>query len=227
MPVNNPEELLNKLELQEENITIYRVEVGATAEDITEITRDKIILLFVLNRANIVEAGKKTTNAIKDHVFNGDEDIPVVPYPTLPNDAPPEPLVGGCLGRFKARNKRFKAAKGYTREIGLALGIEETQDRIPPEAVTPTLSATASLTGYKIKVTVGNRGDASMWKIFVRRSGSEARHELASGTGKTAELTVAPTTPGQPEKLELTVRLYKNNQPYGQESDSVYLTITP
>lgn len=225
--ISNPEELLEKLELQEENITIYRVEIGASADDIAEITRDKIILLFVLNRANIVEAGKKTTNAIKDHVFNGDENIPVVPYPVLPNDAPPETLLGGCLGRFKTRNKRFKAAKGYTKEIGLALGIEETADRISPESVIPTLVAKAARSGYLLAVIVGNRGDSTMWKIFARRSGSESRQELASGTGKAAEFTVTPTTQGQAEKIELTVQLYKNNQPYGQPSDSVYVTVSP
>lgn len=227
MVIRTPEELLAKLELQEENVPRYRAEIGATAEDIAEITRDKTILQYVGNRANVVEAGKKATNGIKDHVFNGAENVAVVPYPVLPNDEPPVALVGGCLQRFRARNKRFKAAKGYTKEIGDAIGTEETSDRVPPASVIPTLTAEAARSGYGLGVIVGNRGDASMWKIFVRRSGSETRHELASGTGKTAELTVAPTTPGQPEKLELTVRLYKNNQPYGQESDSVYLTITP
>ncbi|MCD9188932.1 MAG: hypothetical protein LUM44_21120 [Pyrinomonadaceae bacterium] len=227
MIVRTPEELLAKLELQEENVPRYRVEIGATAEDIAEITRDKTILLYVDNRANVVEAGKKTTNGIKDHVFNGAENVAVVPYPVLPNDEPPVELVGGCLQRFRARNKRFKAAKGYTKEIGAAIGTEETADRVPPEAVIPTLIATAARSGYLVAVIVDNRGDSAMWKIFARRSGSEARQEIASGTGKTAEFNITPTTAGQPEKIELTVRLYKNNQSYGQESDSVYLTITP
>ena len=108
-----------------------------------------------------------------------------------------------------------------------AIGTEETSDRVPPESVIPTLIATAARSGYLVAVIVGNREDSTMWKIFARRSGSETRQELASGTGKAAEFTVTPTTAGQAEKLELTVRLYKNNKPYGQESDSVYLTIAP
>lgn len=227
MTVRIPEELLTTLVLQEENVPRYKVEIDATEEDIAEITRDKQILQYVLDRASIVKAGSKVTNGIKDHVFDGAENVAVVPYPVLPNDVPPVELVGGCLQRFRARNKRFKAAKGYTKEIGDAIGTEETADRVPPASVIPTLTAEAARSGYGIGVIVGNRGEASMWKIFVRRSGSEARQELASGTGKTAEFTVTPTTAGQAEKLELTVRLYKNNQPYGQESDSVYLTITP
>lgn len=227
MDITTPEALIQKLILQEENVPTYRAEIGATAEDIAEITRDKTILQYADNRANVVEAGKKTTNGIKDHIFNGDESVAVVPYPVLPNEEPPVELVGGCLQRFRARNKRFKAAKGYTKEIGDAIGTEETADRVTPEAVIPTLIATAGRSGYLVAVIVGNRGESAMWKVFARRSGSEARQEVASGTGKTAEFNITPTTAGQAEKVELTVRLYKNNQPYGQESDSVYITVSP
>ena len=64
MVIRTPEELLEKLTLQEENVPTFRVEIGATAEDIAEITRDKQILRYVLDRANIVEAGKKATNGM-------------------------------------------------------------------------------------------------------------------------------------------------------------------
>lgn len=227
MDINTPEELLGKLTLQEENVPTYRAEIGATDADIAEITRDRIILQFVVNRANIVKAGSKTTNAIKDHVFNGDENIPVADYPVLPREEPTEALVGGCLQRFRARNKRFKAAKGYTAEIGTAIGTEETSERPPADQIKPTLTAEASRSGYLLAAIVGNREDSSMWKIFARRRNSEAREEIGSGTGKTAEFTVNPTVQGQAEKIELTVQLYKNNKPYGQLSDSVYVTVAP
>lgn len=86
MVIRTPEELLGKLTLQEQNVPTCRIQIGATDADIAEITRDKIILQFVLNRANIVKAGSKITNAIKDHVFNGDENTPVADYPVLPRD---------------------------------------------------------------------------------------------------------------------------------------------
>lgn len=227
MDINTPEELLRKLTLQAENVPTYKVQIGATDDDIAEITRDHTILEYALERANIVKAGSKTTTAIKDHVFNGDEDIPVADYPVFPKDEPTVALVGGCLQRFRARNKRFKAARGYTKEIGAALGIEDTTERLPADQVKPTLAAEAAGSGYRVTVAVGNRGEATMWKVFTRRAGSEIRQEAASATGKSAEVQIVPTAAGQAEKIELTVRLYKNNQPYGQESDSVYLTIAP
>lgn len=227
MSVRSPEQLLAKLELQEENIATYQTEIGATNADIEEITRDKTILQFVIERANIVEAGKKTTNAIKDHVFNGDENEAVANFPVFPNGASPETLVGDCLGRFRERNRRFKAAKGYTKEIGIALGIEETSQSIAPESVKPTLEAKAGQTGYMAAVVVGNRAESTMWKIFGRRLNSETRQLIDSRTGKSADITITPTTPGQPEKLELTVQLYKNNEPYGQLSDAVSVTFNP
>jgi hypothetical protein len=227
MYVRTPEQLLEKLELQKENVPEYKGEIGATDDDIAEITRDKNILSEVISRANIVEAGKKTTNSIKDHVYDGDENIQVVDYPTLPNDAPSVPYVGGCLSRFKARNRRFKAAKGYTATIGVALGIEVSSDPVSPESVVPTLDAMAAKTGYVVAVVVGNRAESSMWKIFGRRMNSEKREELASGTGKSADITVSPTVAGQPEKIELTAQLYKNNEAYGQPSDAVSVTVSP
>lgn len=75
---------------------------------------------------------------------------------------PPEELVGGCLQRFRARNKRFKAAKGYTAEIGTAIGTEETSERPPADSIVPTLQAEASRAGYLFAVIVGNRGESSM-----------------------------------------------------------------
>jgi hypothetical protein len=227
MTVRTSEELLAKLELQEENVPKYKTEIGATGEEITEITRDKTILRYAVDRASVVEAGKKTTNAIKDHVFDGEENETVAAYPALPNDVPPETLVGGCLPRFRARNRRFKAAKGYTPTIGIAIGTEETRDSIAPASVKPTLEARAARSGYLAAVVVGNRAESTMWKILARRINSETRQEIASGTGKSADITIAPTTPGQPEKIDLTVQLYKNNEPYGQPSDAVSVTVSP
>lgn len=227
MVIRTPEQLLAKLEIQEENIGNYKTEVGASNDDVAEISRDKAILQFVVDRANVVEAGKKTTNAIKIHVFDGDENETVANYPVFPTAAPPEALVGGCLSRFKARNRRFKSAKGYTKEIGIALGIEETKENISPETVKPTLTASAAQTGYLAAVVVGNRGDSTMWKVFGRRLNSETREVLDSGTGKSADIIITPTTPGQPEKMQITVQLYRNNEPYGQLSDAVSVTFNP
>lgn len=94
-------------------------------------------------------------------------------------------------------------------------------------SVKPTLYATSAQSEYLVAVIVGNRGESSMWKIFGRRMNSEKREEIASGTGKSADITIEPTTAGQPEKIELTAVLYKNNEPYGQPSDAVSVTVSP
>lgn len=227
MDITTPEKLLEKLEIQAENVPRYKTEIGATEADIAEITRDKAILREVIDRWIVVEAGKKATNSIKNHVFNGDENVAVADYPVLPNDAPTIAYLGGCLQRFRARNRRFKAAKGYAETIGIAIGIEESSDSISPESVKATLDATAARTGYLVAVVVGNRAESAMWKIFGRRMNSEKLEEIASGTGKSADITIAPTIAGQPEKIELTAQLYKNNKPYGQPSDGVTVTVSP
>lgn len=227
MKVTTPEQLLEKLEIQGENVPRYKTDIGATDADIAEITRDKTILREVVERWLVVEAGKKATNSIKTHIFDGDENVAVVDYPVLPNDEPTIPYVGGCLQRFRARNRRFKTAKGYTTTIGIAIGIEESSDPVSPASVKATLDAIPAQTGYLVAVIVGNRAGSSMWKIFARRMNSEKREEIASGTGKSADITVTPTVAGQPEKIELTAQLYKSNEPYGQPSDGVTVTVSP
>lgn len=53
MYVRTPENLLEKLELQEENLPDYAAEIGATAGDIAEVTRDKTILRSGLKKRAI------------------------------------------------------------------------------------------------------------------------------------------------------------------------------
>ena len=45
--------------------------------------------------------------------------------------------------------------------------------------------------------------------------------------GKSADVSVTLTTPGQPEQVQVRVQLLKNNTNYGQLSDASYVTVNP
>ena len=130
-------------------------------------------------------------------------------------------------GLAQKRNKRFKAADGYTKEIGIALGIDGDAPSISPGSVKPTLEAFAAQNGYMFSVVVANRGEADMSEAQIRRAGSEAWTSAKAFTGKSADVTITPTTPGQPEKLDVRIRLKKKNEDYGQTSDAVSVTVNP
>jgi hypothetical protein len=45
--------------------------------------------------------------------------------------------------------------------------------------------------------------------------------------GKSCDVTLTPTTPGVPEKLQVVIQLKRNNENYGQPSDAVSVTVNP
>jgi hypothetical protein len=227
MRIDTIEKLIAMLTLQQANLPTYQAEVGATAQDITDINNELALLVYLTDYADIIEANKKTVNQIKQEVFNGEESEPISPFPVFPEGNPPKPLIADCLGRAQRRNRRFKAAPGYTKEIGIALGIEEDSQKIPPESVKPTIEVFTAQTGYTFSLVVGKRGDADSWDALVLKKGASGWAIGATRTGKSGDITITPTTPGEPEQLQVRVQLKKNNANYGQPSDIVYVTVNP
>ncbi len=227
MKFDTIEKLLAMLLLQKANLPTFQAQVGATNAEIQEVTEDVENLQYLIDLAALVEANKKTLNKIKQQVYNGDPDEDVSPFPVFPIIAAPFALVSGTLERTNRRDRRFKAAAGYTKEIGVALGIDGDTPPIPPESIKPTLEAFPAQSGYEAAIVVGNRGRSAMWKLLGRKMNAEKWSELTSGTGKSANVKIIPTVDGQPERIELKIQLYKANEIYGQQSNPTYATFNP
>ena len=136
-------------------------------------------------------------------------------------------MSAGLKEQFQKRNARYKLADDYTREIGIALGIVENTEHISPESVKPTFEAHPAQMGYEAALVIANRGKSTMSKALGQKTGSPKWIELASGTGKSINVQITPTTDGQPERLLVMIQLYKDNEPYGQPSDPQYVTFNP
>lgn len=227
MRIDTFEKLLAMHLLQKANLPIYQTQVGATTQDITDVTNAADNMQIVKDYVDLFDAAKKTGTKIKQTVFNGDMDEEITKFPTVTVPVFDTPLLAGYLERANKRNRRFKAADGYTKEIGIALGIDGDTYKPAPESIVPTLEVFPAQTNYHAAIVVGNRGDSTMWKMFGRRQNEEKWTELASGTGKSADIQIAPTNEGKPERIEMQIRLYKNNEPYGQPSNPVYATLNP
>jgi hypothetical protein len=227
MKFDTIERLLAMLLLQAANLETYKSQIGATGADIEEVAHDTANLQAIVDYSALVEANKKAINKIKQQLYNGDPDELISPFPVFAGFAPPFPLLAGALERANRRNRRFKAADDYTKEIGIALGIDGDPSSVASDSVKPTFEASAAATGFAATIIISNRGKSDMWKTYGRRMNSERWAELASGTGKSGNVTIAPTAEGQPERLEVKVQLYKSNEPYGQPSDPQYVTFNP
>lgn len=224
MQVDSYDKLLTMALLQKQNLNNYKVAVGATNDEVLAVGQAAENLQYLKDYLTTVEADKMTVTQIKRAVYDGDA---VSNFAGFPAFEPPHPLVAGLKEDFQKRNARFKLADGYTREIGIALGIVENPAHIAPGEVQPAFEAHPAQMGYEAAIVVANRGKSTMWKALAQKANAANWFDLGSATGKSANFTITPTTPGQPERLLVMIQLYRSNEPYGQPSDPQYVTFNP
>lgn len=228
MNINTIEKLLNSLELMATNLPTYQTEVGATADDLKEVSDDLANLTAIKNYAEVMEAAKEATNQIKSAVFNGKPTNPLGAVPTVaPFDVPFPPLKPGCLERFNKRVKRFKAAAGYTKEIGIALGIDEpASGGISPDLLVAALKVT-DLGNYQFEAVFRKQGMSAML-IQYRVKGTEKWLDIKTALQSPVTVDVPPpATEGAAVQIEIRARLLDGNTPVGQWSPIYPLTVNP
>lgn len=229
MRTDTAEKLLEALTVEKANINTYKAQLGLTNTDVEECEHDHANLSAALDNVDIADADKQSVTKVKNAVYNGDSNESLEPYPTFALTALPFPDVkAGALSRYNNRKGRAKLAAGYTAQIGTAMGYTDTPaEPVSPSEVKPTVQAFAAAFGFLFSIIVGNRAEATMWEVQIQRKGSDTWQTVASATGKSADITVTPTTPGQAEQILVRVILRKNNATYGQPSDPVYVTLNP
>ena len=227
MLINTLDKLIACLQLQKQNLSTYQTEVGATAGDIAAVLAQLQALVYIRDYADVVDADKKAVFQIKQAIYNGDPDDTIAPFPVFPVAAPPAGTASGILTITIERNKRFKLGPGYNKEIGIALGIDSDAPLAPiPGEITPTIEVFPAQTGYVFSIVVGNRAASDMWEVSILRKDGNWTF-VQSATGKSADITITPTDPGDPEQIQVRVQLKKANQPYGLLSDPAYVTVNP
>lgn len=221
--------LVDALTLMVANLPTYQTEVGATAADITWANETLENLLYVRDYCATIDANKKACYDIKASYFNAEKDSKVSGFPATAAGAFPNlPVKGGQLYEFRDRQKRFKLGPGYTKEIGIAIGIDGNPSTPVPEGeIKPVIDVFAAQTGASFSIVVSNRGQSDQWEVQILRSGSSTWETAATKTGKSADIHVTLTTPGKPEQIQVRVQLIKSNAPYGQLSDAATATINP
>ena len=177
--------------------------------------------------SDIVDENKKGCTQLKQQQFDGDPYIPVADYPVF-QVAPVVVRKSGCKTLWNGRKARYRAAAGYTDEIGQFLGIgASAAPSAPTGGYKPTVIAQAAQSGDMFSVMVGNRGDSDMWDVLVKEV-SEPSYDVAkSSNGKTTDVTMAPNSPPAPRQLMVRIQLRDGDLPYGPPSDIVLVTINP
>jgi len=148
------------LTLQAANIATYGALVGATPEDIQDITEDLANLEWYVDRSNVTDENKKTTTGVKNAADTGDPNEELTKLPVSPVGDPPFPnRKAGARTRTNDRGRRFRAAPGYTPQIGDALGLTEDAGPVDPGVV--NIHVFGAQMGNVFTVVVENRGESA------------------------------------------------------------------
>ena len=226
MRIDSYETLLAMLLLQKQNLATHKTAVGATDAEVAEVGLSADSLQYMKDFANLTDAAKKTVFNIKQQIYDGGKTEPVATFGGFPTFTPPA-LIPGMRERTQERNRRYKAAAGYTKAIGIELGIEEDAQQFTPGDVKPGADYTPATGGYLVSVVVSNRGKSDSWDVFIQRDGEMTWNLVKTATGKSVDFTITPSTPGKPERVKAKVQLKKQNENYGQPSDIDEFTANP
>jgi hypothetical protein len=219
--------LLSHLQKQNQTINEFKTQAGADADDVDSIEHDTANMEFAVELMPIATEFKESVSGVKRKLIRGEIGAPLGTIMAAPATVPPFALVAGIEKRSRERDQRFKRSKTMTEAALLGLDLVDTPGSISPGSVKPTVECFAAQSGYVFSVVIGNRGDSESADVLIRRAGSETVSVEKMFTGKSVDVTVAPTTPGQPEKLQVTIQLKKKNENYGQVSDAVSVTVNP
>lgn len=228
MPVKTFDDLIDMLTVQADNIGTYKADLDATVAEQTAITEDLANLVYIRDFVETFDADKKSVTKIKQDLFNGDQSKPISAFPTFAAGALPFPNAEpNALSRHNATNARWKTAPGYTEQIGLAMAIvSPPPSNVIPGDVKPTINVFAAANNHHFSVVVSGREQADSWEVWIQRKGG-GWTKAAFGTGKSADVDVALTTPGEAEQILVRVQLRKANADYGQVSEPAYVTLNP
>lgn len=134
----------------------------------------------------------------------------------------------GIFERLSDLVDQIRVANGYTDEIGALLQILPTKPADKPVSdIKPTANVFAAAMGHHFSVVVEGREKATTFDVFIRRDGTEKWEMVKTASGKSVDVVVELTVAGMPERIQVMIQLMKNNQPYGQPSDAVYVTLNP
>ena len=229
MQIFNYAQAISVLTTMEANLPTFAGVLGTTAADQTFLTNSLANMVYVGNFTEVFDDNKKGFTAIKQRLFNGDTGaIPDGPV-TEEFNPPFSPLQGDVHGQLMLLIGRIQSSNNYTHEIGVALGIESSGDAPTPpvEDIQATIDLFPAQSDYTFSVVVSGREASDSWVVEIMPTGASEWVAVGTYTGKSADVKVTPTTPGQPMQLQVRVRLRKNNADYGKVSAALTTVVSP
>jgi hypothetical protein len=206
----------------------FAISLGLTAGDIAQVNKINDTVQWLLAAKEAMDANAKGFNMFRDETLYLDKDdpAPLTPITTMPE--PPVEVVWGIVDILDNLVGRIKLANLYTDEIGAQLGIlPPPTGSISPEDLDVKGEYFPAAGGHEMAVVASNRGKADQAVLQIRVVGQEKWLNAKTFTGKGTNYAYEDAPEGQPIQIQARIQLMKNNQPYGNPSAAVYVTLNP
>ena len=162
----------------------------------------------------------------KTHLYgNAGQPVGTPPGTTAPTPPAGIPPANGLITRIRAVVSRIKVAPAYTPTLGQTLRIIPNATTVDDASAKPDTRGKA-LPMFKAEVRC-KRGDFDAVRTRCRIDGDPDWTDLGLSVGTTLVDERPPAAPGKPEVRTYEQIYVRNNQPVGQWSDSVRVTLQP
>ncbi|HEV8593316.1 MAG TPA: hypothetical protein VGQ55_14530 [Pyrinomonadaceae bacterium] len=207
--------------------TVLGPTMGFAADDTDQINNDNDVFQFLASETVSVDAFKDGWRQFRITLSEGDDGDPNPNLPVFTPQVAPTGRKTGIFERLDAMVKRIRVAPLYTPEAGALLGIIPSKpDSIGEADLKPVIKASESFSNYKFTLNVTRLGQEA-FKVQILRNGNGNWTDNGFATSNPFDVTVTPTTPGQPERVQVRAILLQKNEPVGQPSDPTYVTVNP
>lgn len=202
--------------------------LGFTQADIDVVENDNTVMQFLADIFNQAEAYKDAVRQYRVQITEYDIGKPTPQFPEATKFELPVVVPTGIFERIDRLRTKIMAADGYTDEIGALLKIlPQSDSKIPEGEVLPTIKCFPAKINYTFSIVVADRAEADMWDVYILRKGAANWTKAGTFTGKSADIVIEPTTPGEAEQIQVRVQLRRKNQNYGDPSQVEYVTVSP
>lgn len=210
------------------NAAATGTDLGLAAADVTQIGLDNVMMQYLASGEVTVDAYVDGFKTFRRLMTEGPIGSPMPPGPgDLMMNTPAQMPVGIFPRLAEIYRPRIMASAQYTAEQGVLYGIVRPSGPPPEPTPAPAIIVSAAQTGYLMSVVVTGRALADMWEVWVKLPGAANWTLAKTSTGKSTDVVLTPTTPGEPMQVQVRVQLKRRNANYGPLSDVVYATVNP
>ena len=203
------------------------VALGFTVPEATAIGLDCTLIESLADIQAQLDAYAEAVRQFRIIITEDDIGDPTPDFPDFPAYSDPSGQPTGAFERIANLVKRIRVSPAYTNEMGALLGILPQNTSRPPDTeLKPLIKTSESYTDYKFTVNVTRLG-MTAYKVEIQRQGESTWEDAKFANNNPTDVTITPTTPGQPERILVRARLMKDSEPVGIPSDPTYVTVNP